>query len=311
MSASARLGLEEADGVSVEVLRVDEPARRDRDRLRRHRPPGFFHAHGDLLDGGLAPWDGSASGAPESPPMIDDVPGVFSLEDFSSALEADEDADDPGELHFWHRNLLQHAYVIAKSYGGDPVVQVARGQHAGKVLLTNHEAWHGGFQFLAGIPEGEEFDAEDFAEAAGLESLEDLRGLSTDQVVEILLSEELDGAIQLGNSFAEFHRNLLAAHAENAKAEPEPLPAEAPEEKKAAKKKAAKRKATKKKATKKKATKKKVAKKKAAKKKVAKKKATKKKVAKKKVAKKKAAKKKVAKKKVAKKKSTKKAAKKR
>ena len=162
--------------------------------------------------GGLAEWEGSAAGTPESPAMIGEVPGLFSEEELVAHLSENK-------LYFWHHKLLQHAYVIAKSYGGDPVVQVARGKHAGKVLLTNHENLYGGFQFLAEVPAGDRDDAEEFAEAAGLESLDELAELSTDQVVEILLNEELDGAIELGQSFAAFHRNLLAAHAQKAATE--------------------------------------------------------------------------------------------
>ena len=65
-------------------------------------------------------------------------------------------------------------------------MQVTQGKHAGAILITNHESWYGGFEFLAGIPEGEQDEAEEFFEAAGLDSIPNLETLTTDEVVDIL-----------------------------------------------------------------------------------------------------------------------------
>ena len=58
-----------------------------------------------VLQGGINGWAGSADGEPESPPMIEDVPGIFGISDMFAYYAA-----PPTELHFWDRKLLKHAY---------------------------------------------------------------------------------------------------------------------------------------------------------------------------------------------------------
>lgn len=57
-------------------------------------------------------------------------------------------AGSDGGCHLWNVCLLPHAYLVARTHGGDPIVQVTRGKHAGKILLTNHETYYGFFEHL-------------------------------------------------------------------------------------------------------------------------------------------------------------------
>lgn len=118
-------------------------------------------------------------------------------------------ADKDGECHFWNLRFLPHAYVVARSMEGDPIVQVARGRHAGKILRIDHESYHGFLEHLCAlIPSASE--AEFLAETArnwkklGVT----IPKLGTDAFVGFLLHGDFDAAELLASSFAEFYGEL-------------------------------------------------------------------------------------------------------
>lgn len=110
---------------------------------------------------------------------------------------------------FWHERLNAHAYPIGNTYGGDPIVQATTGKHAGKIFLTNHECWHGSFEhLLSGSEEGQRELEEEFEDAMEELELTSLASLTTDQLLDFMMHEGLDGNCLLANDFREFYRNL-------------------------------------------------------------------------------------------------------
>ena len=158
-------------------------------------------------EGPLPRWNAVADTAPDDDAFVP-IDGVRRLFGATQLAEFLGGIDDEGDCGFWHARLLPHAYVIGDSSMGDPIVQVARGRYAGTIIHTNHETYYGGFECLAGG--GDEDDREEFveilAEAGIAESLEEL---TTDQVVEALLLEDLYGGWILATSLTEFYAQLI------------------------------------------------------------------------------------------------------
>jgi hypothetical protein len=134
---------------------------------------------------------------------VSEIFGVEALDAMYRKAKAD------GDLGFWNLRLVPHAYVIAKTYGGDPIVQVARGRHAGKVLYTNHESYHGFFEHLASMIPTEE-QREFFAETRQVwKKLGFVPStVDTDQIVEFLLHKSFDGATVIASSVKDFYAQL-------------------------------------------------------------------------------------------------------
>lgn len=136
---------------------------------------------------------------------VAEIYGVSALDTLYTKAKKD------GDCHFWNVRFLPHAYVIARTAGGDPIVQVTRGKHAGKVLLTNHESYYGFFEHLrVMLPSADE---QEFLSETGrvLKKLGVLfPKLGTDAFVDFLLHPNFDGAVVLAASFAEFYAELGA-----------------------------------------------------------------------------------------------------
>ncbi|MBX3201190.1 MAG: hypothetical protein KF894_23830 [Labilithrix sp.] len=118
-----------------------------------------------------------------------------------------------GDLGFWNLRLVPHAYLVGKTYSGDPIVQVARGRHAGRVLLTNHESYHGFFEHLAALVPTDE-QLEFFSETKRVWKKLGFTpsAITTDQIVDFLLHAGFDGAQVIAPSFAEFYAELGRVH---------------------------------------------------------------------------------------------------
>ncbi len=156
----------------------------------------------------LPEWPGvTTPGRAPGADWVDDVAEVFGAEALCRQL-----AKKRPQLHFWDQRLLRHAYPVARTMGGDPIVQVAGGRLAGHVLRTNHENWDGFFEHLAKL--GERRVDDDFEAEAGplLRRLGYVSGApTTDQVIGVLLHRRFDGATRLTKSFADFYRAIWRA----------------------------------------------------------------------------------------------------
>lgn len=134
---------------------------------------------------------------------------IASIEREAGLVQDIAGADADGEMHFWHCSFLQHAYPIAQTYGGDPIVQIAQGKHAGEIYFANHECWYGAPQAIAaGDEEGIEecmLDIEDVLEELGIESVNNLK---TDCWVALFSNENLDFMFKLADTFQDFYRYL-------------------------------------------------------------------------------------------------------
>lgn len=133
--------------------------------------------------------------------FFEQVGSIYGRDHFANLVEEAED----GGLRFWHVNLLKHAYPVGKSMMGDPIVQVTNGKYKGQIFMTNHEGWYGGFEHFA-LRNEEDFEEleemlEDFIDIEEVQ----LRELSTDQFIEILNIDDLDGNIFLAGGFDDFY----------------------------------------------------------------------------------------------------------
>jgi len=163
----------------------------------------------------LPPWPGvtTPGKVPEGADWIDDVAEIVGASDLTKQL-----VQKRPSLHFWDQRLLRHAYPVARTVGGDPIVQVTSGRHAGHILRVGHESWDGFFEQLATLgTQHRADDADDydeFQDEAGpvLRRLRYRGGApSTDQVVGVLLHRDFDGATRLARSFREFYAALWRA----------------------------------------------------------------------------------------------------
>lgn len=118
------------------------------------------------------------------------------------------DADD-GDMGFWHLAFLRHACPVGASGGGDPIVQICRGDHKGEIYFANHECWYGGVQAIATQNEEdlEEFllDCEDVLEELGIESL---NNLDTNTWLSLVSNENLDFMFKIADSLQDLYRHL-------------------------------------------------------------------------------------------------------
>lgn len=135
--------------------------------------------------------------APERYAQVAEIYGVAELEKLYAT-----------ELAFWHAKLLPHAYLVGVSFSGDPIVQVARGAHAGKVFMTNHETYFGMVDVLAS-PTRSTFAAMkeelgDILKKHRLTSLASVRSMTTDQLLDLLNDDDVDGNMWLADSFEAF-----------------------------------------------------------------------------------------------------------
>jgi hypothetical protein len=165
------------------------------------------------VDRALPPWPGvtTPGKVPKNADWLDDIAEIVGSSQLSRQLAQKRPA-----LHFWDQRLLRHAYPIARSHGGDPIVQVTSGRHAGHILRTNHENWFGFFDALAALgSHARGGDDSDFVDEAGpvLRKLGYKGGApTTDQVVGVLLHRDFDGATRLARSFRELYAVLWRAH---------------------------------------------------------------------------------------------------
>lgn len=139
------------------------------------------------------------------------VAGLYGIADLEK-MYVDVAKADGGDIGFWHVKLLKHAYVVGASAGGDPIVQVTTGKHAGKIFLTNHESYSGLTNLIARADADafEELRAEyqDVLDGVGVRSRSALRAITTDQLFDLLGAESVDGNVLLANSFADFYAKL-------------------------------------------------------------------------------------------------------
>ncbi len=159
-----------------------------------------------------------ASGAPAAG-TLDWADGVTELYDANAVARLLHEADD-GDLGFWHASLCAYAYPVAETASGDPIVIVTSGRSAGHVLLTNHEAYHGGFEHLADWVAGKKLPkdfAADVDAALGEGKRVPGKPPTADQIVRVLVHEDLDGGRRLARSFAEFYGGLGKAVAARGK----------------------------------------------------------------------------------------------
>jgi hypothetical protein len=136
---------------------------------------------------------------------------VSSVYDYHTQLKLYADGD--GDLGFWHRALQKHAYIIGASEGGDPIVQVASGKHAGKILLTDHELYYENFRALTledptAVANFNLLYSDTLA-AIGRTSIADL---DTDGVIDLLLHSTVDGPIVLADSFGVFYGCVVLSY---------------------------------------------------------------------------------------------------
>lgn len=162
----------------------------------------------------LPPWPGVTTPGkiPKDADWIRDVTEILGASDLTKQL-----AQKRPSLHFWDQRLLRHAYPVARTAGGDPIVQVTIGRHAGHILRVGHESWDGFFEQLATLGakrRADEDDYDEFQDEAGpvLRRLGYKGGApTTDQVVGVLLHRDFDGATRLARSFREFYAALWRA----------------------------------------------------------------------------------------------------
>lgn len=125
-----------------------------------------------------------------------DISTVYSPNEFKKANTPDED----NELYFWTVPLLEHAYIIGKGYGGDPIIQVTQGKHKGEIYIVDHEIFYGFYEYFGSTNEDDIKEIESEFSDEELQGL-DLRNLTTDQIMGVF-TEELLGLI--ANNFKEF-----------------------------------------------------------------------------------------------------------
>lgn len=112
--------------------------------------------------------------------------------------------------YFWDKRLSPYVYVIGRTYEDDPILQVARGKHAGQILLFDHESYYGSFEELAKLVGGERPSPAFWKRAQPIMAR---RGYTSgrptaDQVVAVLLDEKLDGAERISGSFDELYASV-------------------------------------------------------------------------------------------------------
>lgn len=133
------------------------------------RLAAFERKHGFVVtDAAYRKFLVSGKGKPRASKQVREVYGLEALE--------------LGTHAFWEPKLFVHAYPIAESRSGDPIVQVASGRYAGKVFLTNHEGYHELVQPL----------------------LRAKKALTTDQLFDRLTKKNLDVLVYLGDRFGAF-----------------------------------------------------------------------------------------------------------
>ncbi|HEX5475005.1 MAG TPA: hypothetical protein VFX12_10120 [Vicinamibacterales bacterium] len=166
-------------------------------------------------DRALPPWPRvtTPGKAPARANWLGDVAEITGASDLTRQL-----VQKRPSLHFWDQRLLRHAYPVARTHGGDPIVQVTSGRHAGHILLTNHDNWDGFFERLATLgtrrPAAHDEEYDDFQDEAGpvLRRLGYKGGApTTDQVVGVLLHRDFDGATRIARSFRELYVALWRA----------------------------------------------------------------------------------------------------
>lgn len=132
---------------------------------------------------------------------------VFGEDDVIASIAQGEEHD--GRMHFWHCSFLRHAYPVAKTILGDPIVQIAQGKHKGQIYLTNHDAWFGAPLVVAKGDEAGIAECPDTQALMVEQKLESVVELKTNAWVSMMSSRDLDFMFRIAPSLQDFYRYLV------------------------------------------------------------------------------------------------------
>ena len=105
---------------------------------------------------------------------------------------------------FWNEKLMRHAFPVAKLANGDLILQVATGQHVGRIFESDHEAYCGYVELLADddLAQAEE-EFEGTLDELGLSGL--ASPLATEDFLAILVHPQSDCAQWIAPDFQSFY----------------------------------------------------------------------------------------------------------